>query len=131
MRRMAEGARRPRLASFHPSNYRDARTHRSRPVKVYDIALALVRVLVVVAVIRDLANFIIGAAGATYAFGAMWWTPSLHAMAGDAMARIVMFGRVLSTVLGIIVELIILAFAPRIARFAASVAGPAEPAGQA
>ena len=93
-------------------------------MKIYDIALALVRVLVVVDVIRELAGLVTGAATMMVAAGTLWSSPLTHAMTGDIVARALTLSRLAGTVFVIITDLIILVAAPRIARFASTFSSP-------
>ena len=83
-------------------------------------------------VIHELANFIIDAATAVIAFGMLWSGPPpiTHEMAGTVVAKALTLSRLSGVALVIVVNLIIFAAAPRIARFATKFAGEEESVAQ-
>ncbi len=95
-------------------------------MKVYDIALTLVRVLVVVDVIRELASLISDIIGAAVMSGTLLWSssPEAHELVGGVEARALTLGQLAAVTFAIIVDLSIFAAAPRIARFASKFALP-------
>ena len=99
-------------------------------MKVYDIALALVRALVLVDLIRELASLISDVLVSGIAFGtlSLSFSPAMHELAGTAVSEALTLARLGSVAFAVIVDLIILAAAPRIARFATKFVGAAAAA---